>query len=318
MTTARRIVCAGGTMQFAPCGTEPLSHGHLRVRTTLSGVRHVSDLAMMQGDRRLTRDEETSVPRAWCVAEVLETGPGCNGLSAGDVVHGLMHHAEEQVVPMQALYPIQWLRPEFALFADPGMAALRCIYRAHIQYGQRVLISGLGAVGLMAIQYARLSGATDIVAMDSSEERLRIARRLGANSLVRTDEDAQSRTKYHLDAAVDVSGSTEGLRQCMRMLRPGGRLIAGAFTYADLDPAAFIELTGNLDPVFECMFTSQRDAALEQTVITSLASQQVIVWPIISHIIPFEEAPSLYATMKADPNCHLKVLFTYGETPEAG
>lgn len=309
---SQQLVFTSGAMQLSPCENAPLQPGELRVRTLCSGVRHVTDFALLAGITQPQSGEE--IPKAWCVAEVIDAGPGKNRFAKGDRVHGLMSHRTEQNIAEASLTPLGWLRNEFAVFVDPGVAALRCVRRGDIQYGDRVLISGMGAVGLMAIQYARLSGATRVYAIDSNPERLRHAQRLGADGVYVSGSPQFDTLAGQVDIAVDLSGMTEPLRMCARAVRIGGKLVAGAHNYENLDSQSFMEIANHTELVFESMFKTARDEDVERRVIDSLNAQHVIVWPIISHMIPFRNAPDMYAEMKRDPRQYLKVLLMYEST----
>ena len=82
-----------------------------------------------------------------------------------------------------------------------------------VQPGQSVVVFGAGAVGLSAIMAAKLAGASDIVAVDLHENRLELARELGATRVVLANDpdadDAILNGTLGLDYALDTTGVEE-------------------------------------------------------------------------------------------------------------
>ena len=99
-----------------------------------------------------------------------------------------------------------------------------------IRIGDTVAIFAQGPIGLCATVGAKLSGATEIFAVDRVPRRLEMAARLGATSLV----DARSKDPVQMildatsgrgvDVAIEALGLPETFESCLRVLRPGGTL----------------------------------------------------------------------------------------------
>jgi threonine 3-dehydrogenase len=94
--------------------------------------------------------------------------------------------------------------------------------------GKRVLVTGCGPVGLMAIAVLRAVGAHTIIATDISAYRLELARKMGADlALSPTQEDVAAvvldATQGHkVDALLEFSGAAPAIRQGFQFLRDGG------------------------------------------------------------------------------------------------
>ena len=61
------------------------------------------------------------------------------------------------------------------------MTAVHIVERAGISLGDSVVVQGVGAVGLSAIALARLAGASTVMAIGAPDERLDLARQMGAD-----------------------------------------------------------------------------------------------------------------------------------------
>lgn len=94
-----------------------------------------------------------------------------------------------------------------------------------LQSGQSIAIFGTGAVGLSAVMAARLAGATNIITIDLSDERLELARELGATDCLRGDEPdlvakVRAITGRGADASVNtttVPGVFDAAMDCLAM-----------------------------------------------------------------------------------------------------
>ena len=92
----------------------------------------------------------------------------------------------------------------------------------NLQAGERLLVLGVGAVGLAAVMAAKLRNADAIVALDRLETRLRCAGELGATQ---TLSDARQIAQLPmLDAVIDTTGEHGLIQAAWRRLRRGGTL----------------------------------------------------------------------------------------------
>ncbi|MDJ0272067.1 MAG: zinc-binding dehydrogenase [Candidatus Caldarchaeum sp.] len=72
---------------------------------------------------------------------------------------------------------------EEAVFTEPLAACINCVERSGLHPGDWALVVGVGQIGLMQVQLLKLMGAM-VIAVDFSEERLRLAEMLGADVVV--------------------------------------------------------------------------------------------------------------------------------------
>ena len=102
---------------------------------------------------------------------------------------------------------------------------------ARLGYGDTAMVIGCGAVGLSAVQGARLAGAGQIIAADLDPAKLALAERLGATALVDARrEDAPAIAKARTggrgaDVVFEAAGSPVSFRLSVEAVRPGGEVI---------------------------------------------------------------------------------------------
>ncbi len=93
--------------------------------------------------------------------------------------------------------------------------------------GSSVAVLGLGPVGLCAVQVALAEGATKVIAVDTVDERLELARSLGAEPVHLTEEDPRAAVKAAtekrgVDVTVDAVGHPDALDLACRLTRKAG------------------------------------------------------------------------------------------------
>lgn len=133
-----------------------------------------------------------SQPRAnigyMAVGRIESVGSEVKDYAVGDRVAVAAPHASHALVDLTPTAAIERV-PEGVSDAEAGFAilgdvALHAIRRARLQIDQSVVIFGMGLVGQMTLQLARLSGAHPIIAIDLDEDRLALARTSGATHVI--------------------------------------------------------------------------------------------------------------------------------------
>ena len=102
---------------------------------------------------------------------------------------------------------------------------------ADIAYGDTVMVLGCGAVGLAALQGAAMAGAGAVVAVDLDDQKLALARKLGAQYAVNAKREdpiefARSLTSGRgADVVLEAAGDPIAFRQSAEAVRAGGQVI---------------------------------------------------------------------------------------------
>jgi len=111
-----------------------------------------------------------------------------------------------------------------------GVTTFAAIKAANVAPGERVGVFGVGGLGHLAVQYARIVGGI-VVGVDVEEEKLALATELGADHVVNartTDPVAAIGEIGGIDVAVALAASPTSFEQAFRSLRRGGRLVCVA------------------------------------------------------------------------------------------
>ena len=119
---------------------------------------------------------------------------------------------------------------EEAAFAEPFAVTLHAINRAGPLLNKRVLVTGCGPIGALAIMAARVHGAREIIVTDISDFTLGLAKKVSADHTVNvaTNADAMARFKAgkgQIDVMFEASGNEAALHLGLEVLRPRGTLV---------------------------------------------------------------------------------------------
>jgi 2-desacetyl-2-hydroxyethyl bacteriochlorophyllide A dehydrogenase len=345
------ILTAPRQLEFAELPDTPLAPDQVRAEAILSGISHGTELNLYSGnspfkdktfdlDLRLFVDkpaeEAEEVGRIgyeW-VGRVTEVGAAVSNFKVGDLVHLPFHHAQRHtfstgegtmigdIAPLPAA-----LEPDKAIFLALAGVALQAIHDAHIKVGDRVAVFGLGAIGLLALQIARLNGAAWVDAVDPMSARRALAEAYGAD---RTHDSSAEDVAYAIksaspehgaDVAIELSGHYAALNEAIRSVRMGGVVVAGGFYRGGGTPLQLgHEWHHNRVTMVSSMGVwgnSHRDhplwnrARVHRVAGDLLASGKLNTEGMITQRIPFQDAPQAYRLIEENPQEVIKVVLEY-------
>jgi len=98
------------------------------------------------------------------------------------------------------------LDPRAAAMIDPSAIALHAIWKTKLAEGHRVAVLGAGPIGLFAVQWAKLLGASDVLALDVNEDKAAMAREAGANLTATSGDEAKELAGKGFDVIIETAG----------------------------------------------------------------------------------------------------------------
>ncbi|HEX4334112.1 MAG TPA: zinc-dependent alcohol dehydrogenase family protein [Usitatibacter sp.] len=146
---------------------------------------------------------------------------GCSAFADHAVV------SRHSVVKVDPELPLE----EAALFGCAVLTGVGAVVNTgQVRAGSSVAVVGLGGVGLASILGAVASGARYVVAVDVSDDKLKLAKELGATHAFNATHDGlvdqvKAATKGGVDYAVEMAGSTRAFETAYRITRRGGTTI---------------------------------------------------------------------------------------------
>jgi len=169
--------------------------GEALIEVRSAGVNYAD--TMRRRNQYVESQELPFTPGSEVAGTVAEVGEGVGNVSVGDRVVTLLGtggYAEYAVAPARNLIPLPETLgfDEAAAIPLQGLTAYHCIKTSGaLKEGESVLVhAAAGGVGTLAVQMAKLLGAGKVIATASSEEKLDLARSLGADVPIDyTEED---------------------------------------------------------------------------------------------------------------------------------
>jgi alcohol dehydrogenase len=165
---------------------------------------------------------------------------------------GVSAFAEYCVVNRGSVVKIDSSLPfdEAALFGCAVLTGVgAALNTAQVFPGARVAVVGLGGVGLNALFGAQVAGASQVVALDIHDDKLELARKLGATDTVNAkDPDAIQKVKDLTGGGVDfgfeMAGSVQAMELAYRITRRGGTTVTAGLPHPDARwPLQHVNLT---------------------------------------------------------------------------
>src|SRR5438105_12047224 len=217
----------------------PLAPGQVRVAIRAAGI-NFPDILMAAGEYQL-KPELPFTPGMESAGDVVEVDGAAVGIAVGDKVIVKMRHgayADEAVVTPSQLTPLPstFDYAEGATFlAAHGTAYHALIDRGQLRPGEVLLVHGAGGgVGLAAVEMGKMLGAT-VIAAASSEEKLAVAQRRGADHLVLYQREPFPKAVKRIteergaDVVFDPVGG-EVIENSVRCIAWGARILVIGFT----------------------------------------------------------------------------------------
>lgn len=202
--------------------------------------------------------------------------------------------------------------PRAVAMVDPASIALHALWKAGgVTVGQRGAVVGCGPIGLFAIEWMRLMGASEVTAVDVSEAKLALARQAGATTTVLAHD---LRPEQHaVDVVIEAVGVDQTINAAVRMAAPGGHVSFIGIPVRDvsLDNAAFqhllrqeISLHGSWNS-FGAPFPGG-----QWTITLDKMAKGEIGWEfMISHDLDLDELPATFAGFRTSNDFFSKVMF---------
>jgi L-iditol 2-dehydrogenase len=199
---------------------------------------------------------------------------------------------------------------EAGALMEPLSVAVWACQKAGVSAGDRVLVTGAGPIGLLAVQTARAFGATEITATDVNPHRLALAERTGATRAINVAQAPLEESGLEADALIECSGHPASLKAGIAALRPAGTavLVGMGPEEEGVVPLSLIQnrelwLTGTF-----------RYANTYPTTIALAANGRVDLEAIITGHYGLDDAEAALRAGREDPTA-IKVMVMPGRTP---
>jgi 2-desacetyl-2-hydroxyethyl bacteriochlorophyllide A dehydrogenase len=304
------------------------------VETRASAISAGTELLVYRGDapEELPADEtldalegDLSFPLQYgyaAVGDVVSTGSDVDGDWRGRTVFAFVPHQSRFRTDPDALVELPPdLAPERATLLPTVETATNLALDGRPRLGERVVVFGAGPVGLATVDVLSSFPLADLVAVEPRPARRELARSFGADAAVAPDEvddHLDWRSPPGADLAYELSGEPATLDDAVEAVGYDGRVVVGSWYGEKRAP---LDLGGTFHRGNVSVESSQvstvapplrgrwtNDRRLE----TALAHLRTLdVDALVTHRVPFDDAPEAYRLLADDERTAVQVLLTY-------
>ena len=320
----------------------PPGRGEILVRGIVSLVSAGTEMNVYRGQSATaaeldlpTAEGEFPFPMKFAyqiVGEVEQAGEG-SPYSVGDRVFSYHPHqdrfliggssgADDLLEGASMVFPVPPdLDPERAAFANLFCVAYNGLLDHPIRIGDCVAVSGLGVIGSFAAHLARRT-ASRLVLVDPLQQRRERAGWIGAEAVVHPDQAAEAIAELTdgrgVDVYVEASGATPALQGAIDATGQEGTVVVISYygkreASLRLSPEFHLRrqrivssMVGMIGSGLQPRWNAERRMAVAMEQLASFDTEA-----LISHRVPFEEAPAAYEQIDNRPEESLGILLRY-------
>ena len=321
----RLLVRPDNTVEIGTFEVDLPSSQQVLIETDSTLISAGTELGTQEQDR-----QQPFTPGYSNAGRILALGDGVEGYQVGDRVLSLGHHASHVTVSdaPQSLVKL----PDGASFAAGtfgvlGSVSIHGVRKAKLEFGERLMITGMGVVGQLALQLAKLTGCDQAIAVDLIDKRLEKADISGATHILNpTTCDLKSQVQQltegrGLDVVIEASGYPDLLPELFDLMRIGGRIVLlGSIWHrkVELDLMPFHEkelvMIGAHQP--KCPTTPTAIFPWTQQynraqILKYICQGTLNVDHLISHQLPYTDAETAYRLLRDQRDQSLGVILKW-------
>jgi len=202
---------------------------------------------------------------------------------------------------------------EEAALAEPLACAINGLELAGMSLGKTVVIIGLGPIGCMMIDLARVMGAVKVIGVQRSKRRMEIAQSYGADVYIASEEeDVVARCREETggegpDIVMTTCGSVEAHEQAIEMVAHRGVVNLFGGLGKDARPMSVLSNTIHYK---ECFVTGSHGSVPRhhELAVQLLEKRMVRVAPLITHRFSLSHIEEAFAVMRSRQGMKVMIL----------
>ncbi|MFI3213208.1 MAG: zinc-binding dehydrogenase [Eubacteriales bacterium] len=275
-----------------------------------------SDVTHLKVGDRVVIETSTFDPLSY-VSQAARPDLDNSGPNYMSMNHTAMGFAEKTVVPAVLCVPFKDLSFEEACFIEPMGVAYDLILTSEIKLGNDVVVMGCGAIGLMAIQMAKASGARKVYAVEhvKNKKKATLALQYGADEVIYSDVD--DLTQFHFPRGgverVLVTTPPVTIDIATKICNMGGIVSYLGITYGEGSIVSFDSNIVHLNKI-QIRGSNAIPAIYFPQCINLVKAGIVNVKQLISHTFPLENAPEGILQFLSDSDIAVKAVMVQTDT----
>ena len=220
--------------------------------------------------------------------------------------------AEFVTVPSHIIYKLPDTFPfEHAAMIEAVSVAVHAVGRISFDSGDKSLVVGAGMIGLLLIQAIRSAGCREIIAVDMDNDRLNLAKKLGATQVINSQEVDALRFILNetggqgVDKSFEVVGATPTVQLSIHAVRKGGSVVMVGNLAPEVELPLQSVVTREISLFGTCASAGEYPKCIEL-----MADGSIQVDPLISAKAALEEGPEWFDRLYGREPGLMKVILT--------
>jgi L-iditol 2-dehydrogenase len=260
---------------------------------------------------------------------VLATGKGVTDLKKGDRVCVGTRHATRLTADRREVVRIpDNVSFEESTFHTLGATAVNGVRIGRVILGETAVVFGMGIVGQLALQISKVAGAQTLVAVDLSERRLEMAKRIGATATSNGAEKellalVKEVTRGDMAEVVfEATGNPKVFPVALKLAAPLGRIVALGSPRGDTPPLDLytelhcrgLQLLGAhaaMHPAVASPHNKWSRTRNRELFLDLVSTGQIKTAPMITHRLPFAKAVEAFQLLVKDRTQAVGVILEY-------
>ena len=318
--------------------------GEVGIRSLYSGVSHGTEMNVYRGSAPMwqrKRDPRTRLfvqaeqpdwnyPLRYgyaCVGEVTDVGSEVADIAEGDLVYCPAPHQSAHVLPAKSVVKLpQGIEPKVGVLMANLNTTFNGVLDADLHLGECVVVFGQGVLGQLTVQWAKLSGASPVVAVDPIAKRLEISRTVSGADLVFNAGEVEDiamavrelTDSRGADVVFEFSGNDRALNEAIRTACYNGKVIVMSWypgALANVYPGAEfhhnrIQLISSQAGGIRPELSHRWSAARRMEAVLSLMPE-LRLEELITDVIDHDDATAAYELIDKRPQEILQVVLAY-------
>lgn len=350
----RLVFTAPRKVDFEDMPDRSLASTEIRVKSIFNGISHGTELNFYRGTAphfshaiedglfRRNGNGDSAYP-VWhgyeTVGEVVETGQNAIGCKRGDLVWCGSQHADLSIcdtTPEKRPFFMEVMpegaQPSSGIFMALGGVAYDGVLTSNLRLGEAGVVSGLGCIGLIAIQLLANAGVKPLIGIDPLPMRRKMALDFGADHVLDpatgsiAEQIRDLNSGNGVDAVIETSGNWKALHEAIRMCASGyGRTVALGFyqgkgedlrlgeefhhsSFYPMGASSILAINHRGDPAPGRAWDRVR---VYRKVAEMLGDQRIKTDGLITHTFAYEDAAQAFELIDNHPQNVFKVALTF-------
>ena len=321
-----------------------IGSNEVKIKSLFSSPKHGTEIHAYQGDKQLTEkyfDPKYKLHRSYTdkytnkiypkilgnitVGTIIVTGKLVKDFKDGDLVYSHLPIREIHIFNTkdQLLFKQQGsfirekklnhvplgLNNMDVVCLDPAHFALAALKDAKVNVGDNIAIFGMGAIGLIAVQLAKISGCQNIIAIDPKSNRRSKAKKLGATHTINPEEGdvgmqvKDLTNKKGVDVSLEISGNYDALQEAIRSTHYSGLVVTASYYSGNTSNIKFGEEWHHTRVTIKSSmpvwgnpsrdYPQWNNSRIEDTILKLMMDKKINTEDIVEPIINIKDAPNI-------------------------